>query len=31
MENTAVEIASIISLTLVQLAVIGMVIYTIKH
>lgn len=31
MENTAVEIASIISFTLVQLAVIGMVIYTIKH
>lgn len=31
MENTAVEIASIISLTLIQLAFIGMLIYVIKH
>lgn len=31
MENTAVEVASIISFTLIQLGVIGMVIYAIKN
>lgn len=31
MENTAVEVASIISFTLIQLGIIGMVIYAIKH